>query len=227
MSRNYSKPGITSRDFKTRPSLAGQRKAMQEMSTASFAGGAFRKSIDTLLARAKDNKTHLRFTSILFKILQADTLNPKGNRRIENGNLNLLHGIEFNNHASLQNVLSANYEASINRVEGQLSFSVKSFIPNQNINAPAGASHYRIVMAGIEADFFINHMNSQVIESGFLPLDDLATGDLLFTSTLSPDSSLPLFLVAGIQFYNQLNGAFYPLMDKKYHPLKIMKVDIV
>lgn len=224
MSRTYSKPGITSRDFKTRPSFSAQRNAMLELTTASLAGGAFRKSFDALLNRAKDNKTHLRVNSIMFKILQTDPVNPQGSRRVENGNITLLQGMELNNHVSLQNVLAASYNASMDRVKGEISLFVKSFIPKHNINAPSGASHFRIVVAGIEADFTTLSINSDIVEPGFLLLNDIATGDLRITSTVTPGSKLPLFLVAGIQFYNLLNGTYYPLNDKKYLPLKIVKV---
>lgn len=225
MSTPRSKPGISSHDFKYRPSLFRQRQSSNEFGTASKAGGLFRQCIASLLSAAKDTTTHSRFASRMLDVLKTDTINPAGERRVENGNIKLLQGFEFNSHSSLHNILVAQYKAGINRETGELTLSFRSFIPNQNIKAAPGTSHFKIVMAGLEADFASDSIREQIVESAFIPMGDLPTGDQQFTSKLTANSTLPLFMVAGIQFYDLSNGVFYPLKDKKFNPLAILKVN--
>jgi hypothetical protein len=225
MSSYRKKPGISSRDFKKRPSLSRQRQNMIEMGTVSTAGGAFRKALGTLLDRAKDNQTHVRFTSILFKILKTDWINPIGDRRVENGNLQLLKRFEFNAFATLHTRLFVTDHCTINRAEGQCTWTIDSFQPTENIKAAAGATHFKLVSAGVEADFANSVATANIIETAYLPLNELPTGEIQLRSTVTPGTNLPLFLVAGIQFYEEMNGQFYPLKDKKFNPLMIMEVN--
>jgi hypothetical protein len=225
MSSYRSKPGISSRDYKTRPSLARQRQAFGEISTTSIASAVWRKSIASLLEGAKDSKTHLRFNAAMYKVLSTDSINPIGHRRVENGNLQLLNRFEFNAFAALHTRLFVTDRCTINRAEGQCTWTIDSFQPTENIKAPAGASHFKLVSAGVEADFAKSVATANIAETAYLPLNELPTGEIQLRSTVTPNSNLPLFLVAGVQFYEQMNGEFYPLKDKKFNPLMILEVD--
>ncbi|MGZ3821630.1 MAG: hypothetical protein ACXVB6_13620, partial [Mucilaginibacter sp.] len=60
--------------------------------------------------------------------------------------------------------------------------------------------------------------------SDLLPWDATATTLINLTSTLTPGSSLPLFLVLGIEFYQEVNGEEYPLKNGSFNALSIVKV---
>lgn len=161
----------------------------------------------------------------MYRVLSKDTINPVGDRKVENGNIQLLQGFAFNAFATLHNILFAAGSYSINRTEGQCTWRVNSFQPIEKLKAPPGASHFKLVSAGVEVDFANSIAMANINESGYLLLDGVPTGDVQLTSAVTPNTSLPLFLVAGVQFYEKVNNNFYALNDKKFNPLMIVEVD--
>ncbi|MGZ3821635.1 MAG: hypothetical protein ACXVB6_13645 [Mucilaginibacter sp.] len=101
---------------------------------------------------------------------------------------------------------------------------IPSFVPQNMIAAPVGASHFKIVSAGAEVDFENKTYTVNTDSSDLLPWDATATTLINLTSTLTPGSSLPLFLVLGIEFYQEVNGEEYPLKNGSFNALSIVKV---
>ncbi|MGZ3881018.1 MAG: hypothetical protein ACXVBF_06765 [Flavisolibacter sp.] len=92
------------------------------------------------------------------------------------------------------------------------------------IAAPVGASHFKIVSAGAEVDFENNTYKVATNASDLLALDTTATTVINLSSTLGAGSTLPLFLVLGIEFYQEVNGEEYPLKNGSFNALSIVKV---
>ena len=92
------------------------------------------------------------------------------------------------------------------------------------IAAPGGTTHFKIVSAGAEVDFenetFV--MDSQA--SGILPWDATATAVINLANAVTANSTHPLFLALGIEFYQQVNGQMYPLKNGAYNALALVKV---
>ena len=101
---------------------------------------------------------------------------------------------------------------------------IPSFVPLNMIAAPEGASHFKIVSAGAEVDFDNNSYKVVATASDLLPWDATATTAISLANTLSPGSQLPLFLVLGIEFYQEVNGEEYPLKNGSFNALSIVKV---
>jgi hypothetical protein len=60
--------------------------------------------------------------------------------------------------------------------------------------------------------------------SDLLSWDATATTAISLENTLSTGSQLPLFLVLGIEFYQEVNGEEYPLKNGSFNALSIVKV---
>jgi hypothetical protein len=56
-------------------------------------------------------------------------------------------------------------------------------------------------------------------------LNNTATAAITLTNTVTANSLSPLFLVLGIEFYQEVNGTMYLLKNGVYNPLAIVKVD--
>jgi len=48
---------------------------------------------------------------------------------------------------------------------------------------------------------------------------------ITLTNALTAGSTSPLFLVLGVEFYQEVNGTFYPLNSGSYNALAIVAVD--
>jgi hypothetical protein len=69
-----------------------------------------------------------------------------------------------------------------------------------------------------EADQFVN--GSEASEQ--LPINATATADLNLSVSVTANSTNPLFVVLGIEFYQQVNGALYSLKNGTYNALILM-----
>lgn len=56
-------------------------------------------------------------------------------------------------------------------------------------------------------------------------MDGTATAVISQTNAVTANSTKPLFLALGIEFYQEINGQMYPLKNGAFNPLSIAKVD--
>ncbi len=84
--------------------------------------------------------------------IQADTMDPKGQRNVIEGEAELMVGFDFNLKAKLQNTIYAPYTAQIDRVAGTLEVIMLSFVPTNMVTAPSGSTHFKLETSGAEID---------------------------------------------------------------------------
>ena len=160
----------------------------------------------------------------MIRVLKADTTNVRGQRNVIDGEAELLEGFDFNVNSPLTTTLFAPYTATIARATGELTVNIPSFIPNERIAAPDGATHFRIVTSGTEVDFENKTFTSDNKDSGMLPWDAAATAAINLVNAVTANSTHPLFLLLGVQFFQLVNGVQYPLKNESYNTLAIVKV---
>ncbi|MFY7965642.1 MAG: hypothetical protein ACOVO1_12150, partial [Chitinophagaceae bacterium] len=164
-------------------------------------------------------------TKEMMKVIKADATSTRGMRNVIDGEAELLEGFDFNSNASLGNTLFVPYTATINRATGIVSIVIDNFIASRDIAAPEGTTHFKIVSAGSEIDFENETFNTDNNASIVLPLNNNAIASLTLSHDVTANSTHPLFLVLGIQFYQQVNGVDYPLKNGAFNALKIVKVE--
>lgn len=216
--------GIPADRIANDPAFQRTRENGAEFGRAGKAGKILRNAIRALLQNSSDSRMVSRLTSEMVKVIQEDATNPRGLRNVIDGEAELLEGFEFNINGKLGTTLYAPYNTTIDRVAGTLTADIPAFVPMNMIAAPGGATHFKIISAGVEVDFenetFVVDDNSSAI----LPLDTTATAVLNLANTVTANSTHPLFLVLGIEFYQEVNGQMYPLKNGAYNPLSIVKV---
>jgi hypothetical protein len=219
------KGGVEASRIATDPNFQRTRENGAEFGAAGKAGKLLRTSLRTILQNSADNRMVGRLTSEMVKVIQADLTNPRGQRNVIDGEAELLEGFQFNIKGKLGNALYAPYTATINRTAGTLEVALASFVPYTMIAAPAGTTHFKIETAGAEVDFenetFVVDENASVI----IAWDTVATAAITLTNTVTANSTKPLFLVLGVEFYQEVNGQMYPLKNGVFNPLAIVKVE--
>ena len=218
------KGGVSGDRIPNDPNFQRTRENGEEFGRVGKAGKLLRNSVRAMLQNASDSRMVSRLTQKMVEVIQEDTTNPRGLRNVIDGEAELLEGFEFNISGKLGTTLYAPYIATIDRVAGTLIVNIPSFVPINMLSAPGGSTHYKVVSAGAEVDFenetFV--MDSQA--SAILPWDATATALLNLSNAVTANSTHPLFLALGIEFYQEVNGQMYPLKNGAFNPLALVKV---
>ncbi len=218
------KGGVSGERIATDPNFQRTRENGEEFGRAGKAGKLLRTAIRAMLQNSADSRMVSRLTQKMVEVIQADATNPRGQRNVIDGEAELLEGFEFNISGKLGTTLYAPYTTTIDRVAGTLAVSIPSFVPLNMLAAPGGATHFKLVSAGAEIDFenetFV--MDSQA--SAILPWDATATAVVNLSNAVTANSTKPLFLALGIEFYQEVNAQMYPLKNGAYNPLALVEV---
>ena len=219
------KGGIDASRIKSDPAFQRTRENGSEFGRAGKAGKVLRTALRALLLNSADGRMVSRLTQQMVKVIQADMVSERGLRNVIDGEVDLLVGFEFNIRGKLGTSLFAPFVATIDRAAGEIIVDLASFIPANMIAAPSGSTHFKIISAGAEIDFEAETYVIATSETAILPWDGTATAPINQVNAVTANSTKPLFLALGVEFYQEINGQMYPLKNGAFNPLSIAKVD--
>lgn len=202
------------------------RAQSSELTEATYAGRLVRQALKKTAFVQPDSRCVNRLTSRMSRVLKSDATHSRGKRKVTAGDLQLLRGFEFNSESMLCQRLFLRPTISFDRVTGLLSAQWNSFFPDCVIDAPEGATHVRLVAAGVLADFAGNtfrtaHSSSQLIAFAHEPLPEL-----LLTMQLPAESAAALVLAIGLEFYELVHGIHGHLDRGKQNAMAIVEVAV-
>ena len=218
------KGGVSADKIANDPAFQRTRENGEEFGRAGKAGKLLRNSIRAMLQNASDSRMVGRLTQKMVEVIQEDLTNPRGQRNVIDGEAELLEGFEFNISGKLGTTLYAPFTGTIDRVAGTLTANIPAFVPINMLAAPGGATHFKIVSAGAEVDFENETFVMDAQATAVLPWDATATAVINLANAVTPNSTHPLFLALGIEFYQEVNGQMYPLKNGAFNPLSLVKV---
>lgn len=218
------KSSISASRIATAPEFERTRENGLEFGHAGAAAKLLRKSIRPLLNKGKDRRVGSRLTKEMMKVVKSDATSTRGQRNVLDGETEMLQGFDFNINAPLGSTLFAPYAATIDRTAGTSGITLSPFVPEDGIAAPDGATHFSIVSAGVEIDFEGGVTVQQIADSGIMPLGNVPGSAVTMTHTLTPNSTHPIFVLLGVQFFQDVNGIKYSLKNGGYNALGLVKV---
>ncbi len=219
------KGGVSGDRIATDPNFQRTRENGEEFGRAGKAGKLLRNAIRAMLQNAADSRMVSRLTQKMVEVIQADATNPRGQRNVIDGEAELLEGFEFNISGKLGTTLYAPFTATVDRAAGTLVANIPAFVPLNMVAAPGGTTHFKIVSAGAEVDFENESFVADSQATAILPWDANPTAVINLNNAVTANSTHPLFLMLGIEFYQQVNGQMYPLKNGAYNALAIADVD--
>lgn len=220
-----AKGGISRQRILNDPAFQRTRENGSEFGTAGKGGKLIRNALRSLMQHAKDRLVVGRLTKVLLSIIKTDATNERGLRTIESGNMDLLLGFNFNGTAPLGTTLYAAFDALFDRVTGEATIDLEAYSPMVRIAAPAGTTHYRISLGAAELDFPNMQFDFSTSNSGIQAYDPVEVPASSLTVTLTPASALPVVQVVGIEFFQLVNGEYYPLKNGANNALAVVGVD--
>ncbi|HMK27178.1 MAG TPA: hypothetical protein VK483_14195 [Chitinophagaceae bacterium] len=218
------KGGIDANRIATDPAFQRTRENGAEFGRAGQGTKMLRMALRQLIQNSADRLMTSRLVREMMTVIKADATNERGRRNIIDGETELLEGFDFNVNGKLSTTLFAPFTANINRVTGALAVNIPSFIPANVIQAPAGTTHFKIVSGGAEIDFENKTYVADKQSTVELAWDNTATAVINLDNAVTAASTHPLFLALGVEFLQEVNGAFYPLKNGAFNALSLVKV---
>jgi hypothetical protein len=222
----YARPKtvIPKSRFATDPRFEQQRENNAEFKKAANAGKIIRHALRSYLEFAKDRKTAIRLTTEMLKVVKADTINESGKRKVLGSQTEKLAGFNFNETAPLSAIFRTDFTTAIDRLSGKLEVAVPSFVPLKDVSGSEGATHCKLVSAGLDIDFDNETLIENKSESALIPLSAAAFQPVTLTNTIPTGSANPQLLVLGIQFYKEVNGVSKIIKSGSCNALALVSV---
>lgn len=219
-----SRGGVSAERIATDPVFVRTRENGAEFSRAGKASKLLRTVFRTQLQNARGKRTPSRLTQELMRVIHTDSINVRGQRNVADGEVTLLQDFDFNNNAQLGSVLFAPYTATIDRASGAAAVNLPAFTPVNDIVAPAGATHFLVHAAAASVNFATETYKVVSDATAVLPLEEAAAEQAL-ECNLDPASTDPLFLLMGVEFYQEVNDQLYALKNGGFNALTVVKVE--
>lgn len=219
------KGGVDKTRIQSDPSFQRTRENGSEFGRAGIAGRTIRTAFRPLLLNTSDNRVTARLTQKMMEVIQSDSTSARGERNVLNGELKLLMGFEFNINAPLGATLYVTYNALFEETTGNAVVQIPEFVPKNVVTAPQGATHFKFISAAAEINFEDGSYNMKTSNSPEILIGMQTENAITLTNALTEGSTLPSFLILGVEFYQQVNGNFYPLKSGSYNALAIVAVN--
>lgn len=219
--------GPTGDQVQTAPEFERTRENMNEFGACAKAGKSVRTGLSQVMKQMADSQVTGRLTSIMKKINLEDQTEARGYRKIEiSSQRTYLKGFEFDKNTSFNGIFNAPYSLTHLPTRETGEFVVDAFNPANLVNAPSGATHFRLITSlSVVSDFEYNAttnsydpMDADLNEvnniqySGFLDLFAPVPYTTL-TATLPggvvPTANVTVLQCIGIEFYQQVGTNYY------------------
>ncbi|WP_026899436.1 hypothetical protein [Daejeonella oryzae] len=218
------KGGVDATRIASDPAFVRTRENGAEFGRAGSAGKLLRNALRNVIKNASDPRVTSRLTQALVKVVQADLVSVRGLRNVLDGELELLTGFEFNVNGKLGSTLFVPYTATIDRVTGEAVLSIPAYVPLNSIGSPVGTTHFKLNMAVTEIDFESGEFKTESGSSNEIVNDANAVAASSITLNIGPNSTKPLFVAFGIEFFQEVNGLMYSLKNGAYNGLALVKI---
>jgi hypothetical protein len=219
-----TKGGISKSRMLKDPAFKRTRENFRQFGMNAKAGTLLRDSVGPMLAKAKDSKLSSRMLKLMNEIKNFDSTSVRGHRSVHLGlataeGKQLLKGLNFNNRANLQSVLNANF--SVDTATGVI--EIPNFTSQEQLTATESATHVSFRSAFVNLNFDTGLYNTSYSPVVLLPID-LSESTVTLTPDAVPAGDGIQFYLLLIEFYQEMNGVHYPLLNGAHNVLNLVEL---
>jgi len=218
------KTGVSADRIASDPAFARTRENGSEFGRAQQEGKKLRGLLKDVLFQNADSRFSLRLANRLLKVIQTDSVNIRGERGLVAENLVMLQEIECNNRTKLADISLLPIALNYDRSSGTGTLECAQLIPMLNIAKLKGATHVRYMLVLQEFSGEDLDQRPSIQRSEYVDLMTIDPIDLQLTATLQADAAKSVLLLAGLEYFQLVNSAYYPLANGKYNALTIKQV---
>ena len=225
MAKTRSTSGVSADRIKNDAVFERTRENMEEFSRAGKAAKLLRTIFRDVTIHAKDKITQARLVKVASRIVMADPINERGKRTVNNGDLQQLHDFHFNVRAGIKDVLFVRYPVNFNRVSGEVTVNIPSFVPRNSVQQAPGTTHFRILAAAAAINFDTERHEYAMQTTPELPFNSDPLQATTLTLALPANSKDIVVAALGIEYYQMVNSRSYALKAGEYNATSIVLVD--
>ncbi|MBO9205539.1 MULTISPECIES: hypothetical protein, partial [Niastella] len=174
---------------------------------------------------AKDKVTQARLLKVASRIITTDTVNERGARVVNNGDMTQLQGFNFNVRAGISDSLFVRCPLTFTRASGEVVVNIPSFVPRNMVQQAKGTTHFRIVAAAAAVNFNTELYQYAMQGTPELPYNTDPTQAATLTLALPANSTDTVFVALGIEYYQRVNTRSYALKSGEHNATSIVLVD--
>ena len=219
------KGSVDAKRIQNDPKFARVRESNAEFRNASVAGKLIRQTFAQMLGKKKDGTLCFRLMRGMLQVVNLDAVNERGKRNVTHAGIEILTSFEFNSNGCLRNSIQLPYRAAIDRATGTFNITLPPYTPNIEIMAPKGTTHFKFNIGAAAIDFHAQKYTVALDESEVFPYNGNPLQEQILSCAITPALVKPLFLVLGINFYQEVNGTSYLLNNEHNTGLCIVAVD--
>lgn len=217
------KPASNKAAFANKASMERTRENANEFGLAAKYSKLLRDALRVAISAASDSQVAARLTKVMREVIALDDTNDRGQRVFDASNSAPLLGFNFNGAAGIGQTMYFPFEVTGNGAD--VTLSIPALNPVSDIAAPQGATHFEVVFASAELDMETMTFTGGRVAAplGVLPINNapLVNQQVVATFPAVPAAASLVVGVVGINFYQQVNGKFYPLNNNSTNPLAI------
>jgi hypothetical protein len=217
------KPASNKSTFNSSGSMVRVRENASEFGAAATAGKLVRDALRTQIQAASDRLMVSRLAKVMKSIINLDTTSDRGMRTVVAANAASLVGFNFNLGAGLGQSLYSPY--TVTPSGATVTLAIPTLNPTVDIAAPAGATHYEVLFGVASVNFVTKTYRSATVAAplGILRLTGAAQTNVSQVATLpaAPTADELVIGVLGMNYYQQINGKYYPLNNNASNPLAV------
>lgn len=208
-------------------SIQGHRINYAEYGRAIAASTLFREAFSIVIHRAKDSRMISRLTGLLMEVIRCDEMNARGLRSVTFGNFDKLLNFDFNLRNRFKDVFLRDLDFTFDRYSGYVSVKFPPIYALGDLKAPAEATHYRLSIAAGILDFSSPNYVCHYTFGSYVSLEELNADSQSLSLKLPINEHLPIILLVGIEFMQEINTKFYMIRQGSMNSLTIVAVDCV
>jgi hypothetical protein len=199
------KSGPSREQVLTSPRFKRTLENAKEFRRTTKAGKLVRGCLKNLTKGMKlaDNEISGRLNSLLSKIVKSDPVHDRGERTVSKGQLEWLEDFAFRKETSFSSICTVCPASTMDTDTGLMKVEICAFDPQQRINAPESATHFKVVVNGAAIDFEKERVDWNYKETSFMSLSEYVEEPILLEQTLKPRPGQALLQAIGIAFYRQ------------------------
>ena len=230
LSGNFAglKGGATGEQIKSDPAFIRTRENMNEFGGCAIVGKSLRTGLAQIMKQMSDSQLTGRLTGIMKKINLEDQSEARGYRAIlVSAQPQYLLGLNFNRNNSFEGMFTGAVETVTTAERNSVTLNVEPFSTLSNVNAPSGATHFRLVNAiSVLSDFAFNattkiyeplesalNETSKITYSDYIEVGSSVAESILIESVLpgAPTMTADVSLIScvGIEFYQKVGANYY------------------
>ena len=220
------KSGVSPERIATDPKFAKVRANGREFGQATRASKLIRTAFLPLMKNLADRDVSHRLNALCKAIIKTDALNEAGNRVLTDGEIGRFENFEFNILSPLDTSFFAQFTPAFDRTAGSATISIPAFIPDQMLQPPSNATHFRLKAGAAALNFQTGKfVNAQAATEPLL-VDKNTTQPINLTMPLPAGTTDALFLSLCIDFLQEENEHLYEVHNSMYNAMKLVAADV-